>query len=648
MTVVSPDLRVKVTRALADMQELFEQQQLLSIAWSGGKDSTAVLILAIQAYKQAVDQGADVFPLFVTTADTGIENPAVQNYQRQMIAEIEKFAAETDLDIRVVVTRPSLAGSWSVRVFGGRAVPSFANSTNRQCAVDLKRVPHKRAMKKLIPTLHKELVDQGAGEKRAALQNKNLITVVGTRFGESAERDRRMAARGDVARRITENEDGFDVLPLIADWDLEDVWELLLNSGTDNGKRFPGFAPNYDKTFKVYADSSSECVIVAGINDRKAACGARHGCSLCTVSGATDKSMETMLELPEYAHMRGLNSLRNYLVNTQYDWSRRRWTPRSVDKETGYLRIGPDSYHPDEVERLLRFALTIDVREKLRAGRLRRAFEAYQSGKDVTWPDEYLDLKVRAHEPLDMDYLQTMVEPQFELVSAEQLVMIDFSWSRYGSHLPFHALSIYRDIYIDGQLVDVPDVDMVPRSPQPKARWLAPKVDRENDPRVTGAYDALAHSIYESCTGNGEDYLMRKSDGGTMVHHEEADMYHVSPEALGFLFGVEIEDVLRDYHDKSDHHPFAAAHWYLTRGMIALPKGRGSETDKLVRHGQHLVAEGLRPGDPGVYPEGTITEKEHEKVKEAIRQARQAAPGQDMFDEIDAEIFVRDLDELGI
>ncbi|HYG88969.1 MAG TPA: hypothetical protein VD978_22230 [Azospirillum sp.] len=95
--------------------------------------------------------------------------------------------------------------------------------------------------------------------------------------------------------------------------------------------------------------------------------------------------METILLNPKYGFMRGLNELRNFLVHTQYDHTRRRWTARTTDPLTGYVRIVPDVYSPAMLEELLGICLTLDARE--RAETMDEDLWAYHAGEAVSWSD---------------------------------------------------------------------------------------------------------------------------------------------------------------------------------------------------------------------------------------------------------------------
>lgn len=64
---------MKVAKALQAIKKLHDNQNLICVAWSGGKDSSVVLDLVLRS--AALHPSPT--PIVVTHADTGIENPEI-------------------------------------------------------------------------------------------------------------------------------------------------------------------------------------------------------------------------------------------------------------------------------------------------------------------------------------------------------------------------------------------------------------------------------------------------------------------------------------------------------------------------------------------------------------------------------------------
>lgn len=619
------ELVSKLERAWRTVKDLVERDTVVSVAWSGGKDSTVALILSLLAFEDAQRPGVAGVPLVVTTADTGIENPVVYAYWVRMVRTLRSYAKARGLDVRVRIARPSLVSSWTVKVVSGCGLPTFQNSKSRKCSIDLKRTPAVRSLRRLVPELQAELdarLDKAPpdflrlSQLRERITGAQPVVVVGTRYGESAERDRRMAARGDTTA-VRANEDGTLVLPLIADFALEDVWETLALAGSADGKPLPSFAASFDATRDLYRDASGECVIVAGTKDASSACGARFGCSLCTAVGR-DRSMETLLEKPENAFMRPLHRLREFLLRTQNDLGRRRWVGRTFHPLTGHVKVQPDGYSSAMVEELLGIMLSIDAEEAARADALAQAAE-----EGAPWPDPHLTALAKEGKT-DPDYLARMVRPQFRLVSEEQLILIDFLWSRYGVHRPFRALWIRQEIE-KGRRWDIPAVEESEPAPFPATRWLAVPTTPYHTPPL---FDDLDWALRDRPGVS----LPAITDKTVTVDPEETETIEVFTESAAFILDYEADGLIALYHD-GGYKPMAAVHYYLRFGAIGVPKGRLAEIGAVAERNLRLIECGLDPALPydALPIERSLSDSEHAALAKAMAAApdpaNPASPG---------------------
>ncbi|MBF0392694.1 MAG: phosphoadenosine phosphosulfate reductase family protein [Alphaproteobacteria bacterium] len=547
---VVSDLDSKYARAISVVRDHLLDGVPLFLGYSGGKDSTVALCLALEGLRQARDAHAPLPALTVLSTDTGIDNPAVAAYRNRMLAQLRRHAARHGLDVRIVVPRPSLSDSWVVSVIGGRGLPTFPESSSRDCSVSLKVVPARRALATAAAAWRAECATRARTAVGGAFFRLHdmadhphpPVIILGTRFDESARRAVNMTTRGDRARQISVNADGDHTLPLIADFDTDDVWTYLALASSKPDAAYPGFAPDFAETVRIYRDAAGgECVIVADARGVKkgGGCGARHGCALCTAVDQ-DRSMSAMLTMPGHRYMQPLNALREYLIATRFDWTRQRWTPRRVTPEAvvdGALVLQPSAYGAAEVESLLRYALTIDALERDRA--------------EV------------AGEP-----------PRFQIVTAEQLILIDFMWARYGLHRPFHALAIYREVCIEGRRFPVPTIETpAPKTPIPNRRVA---IDHGQATAMPGLSDPLVAAL--------------AFEGGSDAIADRAPRFEVNAEAIGFLLDYDLDRLLDLYHD-GGFAPGAAVGWYLRSGIVAT-SGRGiADTDSMMRHAQWLESE---------------------------------------------------------
>lgn len=547
------DLDAMIDRAESTLMRVLQSQRSVVCSWSAGKDSSCVLNLLLSAAAKLAATGAKLPPIVVQHADTLIENPEMRVYARNEMTAVRAFAQKHGIGLSITIASPSLADSWAVRTIGGR---SFAPhpSANVDCTMDWKARPMERMTKALMKKLQ---------PNKDALEP---VILLGTRYEESAERAAKMRERGEsdmairrgtkrvkktnkttgaVEERVVETH---LYLSPICFWTVDDVWELLGRAKSGALLAYSDFI----ETFRVYQDAmGTSCVIVgedmvaAQKRGKSGGCGARHGCAVCTRVGK-DKSMENMLasESGRYTYMSGLNRLRNFLFNIHFDYDRRTWFGRTIEKD--HIRIAPDGYSPATVEELLHYALTLDVEEQEASAQLG-------------------------------------IAPRFQLVSLPALFGIDANWSLQAFHRPYHALAIWRDIVQDGKRYPIPDV---PEYKKPKAvpvRYLytGPDWNGGRSWDLTGMRNVVLEAVRHD--GDGCMGTVELRDGRRVLDVETADSIEIDEEACHLFMEFEFDRAMAE-HDAPAFDPTAAYHHYLLLGLLAIhPAGRATYDDMLRR-----------------------------------------------------------------
>ena len=536
------DQAAKTTSVLSAIKETLRHRQV-SVAWSGGKDSSVILGLTIQAAQSLLADGTVLkAPILVTHGDTLVENPEIRAYADGEMARLRDYAERHTIPLQVHIAKPNLTESWQLRVIGGRALPSFPG-TNHDCTTDLKIKPMHRLRKQI-------------GDQR---DPSTLVTIIGTRFDESQQRAARMADREETADLPWKGDDGHWYLSPIAHWTTDQVWEYLgyCRAGDPDYLTFSRF----ENVFRIYADAAgTSCAVVGDMATRGQSkpCGARTGCAVCTPIGR-DKSLEAMIESdPRYHYLRGLNRLQRFLVNTRWDFSRRNWMGRSVDAD-GYMTIASDVYSPDMLRDLLRYALTIDM-EEIEVARA------------------------------------TGQRPRFQLISLKMLLDIDAQWSLYGYHPAFEALRVYHDIVERGARYPVPEVAEHERAPMPLKRRLlvgTPWQDREDLHGYRDIFQEIATGSESLCMGT-----RRLSNGHQSLAVETSPAFDFDDTGVADFFGLEYDAVLEDLERGRDFGPCGAYLYYSRMGMLSLSPQAISTVDKIMRRTQWLHAKGLDGQQP--------------------------------------------------
>lgn len=527
----------KVARAKEAIGRVFEMGHPVAVAYSAGKDSTVLLYLVLEVARERREQGLRLTRILVTHANTGVDNPAYEEVAHGEIARVRAYAKAHDLPLRVDVAEPSLNDSWAVRIISGRALPTFPNSSSRDCSVSLKLIPQERQRKAAL----KELSDTGTP-----------VVMTGTRFDESDHRFDAMMERGerDAAIWVQEVRNGVGKLVReelrlspIAYFSQEDVWVILAELQTSKRQSFTDAAAIWE----AYKDGgNSSCAVVSddAMKASAKACGARFGCWNCAAVGR-DKSLESMIESdPKYGFMKGLNRLQRFIVDTQYDVTRRHWVGRSVTKD-GYLAIGPDAYSPGMQRDLLRYCLTLDRDEQLAARKLG-------------------------------------IKPRFTVISLEQLLAIDIIWSMSG-HQPraFEAIRIYEDVFTNGNGYYPPEVDpsQFPKK-MPSPKWLYVGPDYDSDSGYSDVYTG-GRNILADLVGETERNVELK-DGRVLMSVERTPSFEIDREgAEDFMVFCVDEERIHEQPAASD--PGEAFRQYQMLGIFTTSLRHQVDQDDMLR-----------------------------------------------------------------
>ena len=586
--------------------ELIDQGYTCSSATSFGKDSTVVLVLMLEAIRRRVEAGVYVPPAFVTNANTGTENPAMDTYAEAMITELEMYCARLSLPVTVIKVQPSITSSFCYATIGRGKLPVFAGAT-RSCSVDWKLRPQQKALKQLLSTL------QNPGE---------LVTFVGTRLSESATREANMRSRGEeMAGQLVINDHGSFNCSIIADWEMEEVWEFLMACEAKRGGPYRTFVDNFDWCLELYKEANEGmCAIITGDGGNKAACGSRFGCAWCTVTGERDKSMEAMISsAPEkHGHMEGINAFRNHLIKTRWDMDRRDWIGRT-HSEANYINVTGTAYSAEMRRELLRYLLTLDVLEEERA--------------------EDHDAKMFRGELEVTDSNETLRGTTFQFITPKNLLAIDFAWSlSYGFDHAFPALTEWYEIRVLGKRYPIPDITPVEKGVIPEQRWF--KFEAWQSPaQEMGLQDAyLEATNKDRYPGRPAMRTIRDRFEGkerSIVYYEEADEMDIdSAEAMCF-----VDDFDEGFFELAKTlAPTDSAKFYLNRGIVKLARGKAADYDEMARRAQfwRRMQRDLGSTDLRSYIRyNSISNAEHEAILESLKAsaAPADAPGdiQDLF-----------------
>lgn len=299
------------------------------IAYSGGKDSTAVLQLVFEVLLKL--GSAAHKPVFVLSSDTQVEAPNVAAYVSASLEKIQTAAGSLNLPLTThLVSPPPEESFWGKLIGKGYPPPS---RWFRWCTSNMKIKPSRRAIDE-ITRVH-----------------GSVILLLGTRISESAQRGRTMQAREINSKGLNPHHEIPNALVAtpIADWTTEDVWEYLTNSPCPWGG-------NHSFLVSLYRQAGGgECPVVFDLNTPSCG-GSRFGCWTCTVV-KEDKSLQGFIRTGE-GHFQPLVDFRNWLIEL-----RDRPGYRSDVKRNQSL--GPGPFLPSARQEILDKLLATEVQTGL-------------------------------------------------------------------------------------------------------------------------------------------------------------------------------------------------------------------------------------------------------------------------------------------
>lgn len=506
----------------------------IRVALSGGKDSSVVAALVLNAARRLAQAGERIAPIHVTSANTMVEAPEVMAQVAAIHDSIRAAADALGIELHIHVTIPNLMERWWVRILSGRKLPSYVGS-QADCTTDMKVKPQER----LAATLKKELIAAGW---------PSPVTLTGMRFDESGRRQAKMTARGDSATEIVDG-----MLAPIAHWSDAQVFDFL---GDASERKF---VHDWAGLLQFYADATTECVLAPDRESSVSAarCGTRSGCFVCQ-QVADDHSAAALAAQPGYEHLGPLVQLNRYLRSIRWDYARRHWLGRNIDPLTGHVAIHPNCFSFAECDRLLRMVLTIDIEEQERA--------------------KAVADQIAAGTLADTGRNRRMAVPQFRNIAPEDLLLIDYLRSVDGFGPEHSALLAFDDV-AGGARFPVPTIAPVPRQPLPDPQFVP------LDIVALRAIDAGLRDVEGMFAEVDHPYVDDAVTGHATLRHPNesiAATYELDAEAVDLFYGFEFSERVAEAR-RSILPACSAARYYLRLGTVRIPLGNSVKVDAQFR-----------------------------------------------------------------
>ena len=292
------DMETKKEQAIKLLEYYYlNDARTMCVAFSGGKDSTAVvylvcaMLLNLRTKTHKIDK-----PIYIINSNTLAELPPLLDHLEGSLNSIRGYVFSHNLPIIVEEVFPEDKDTLNVQLLGvGMPPPS---GTFRWCTDKLKVNPIDKRIKELFPS----------GE---------FISVIGTRKDESFSRSARiekLSIKGTNLKINDRYSNASNLMP-IEEWSTKNIWEYLLKQKNE--------LVNIDFLWQLYSDASgknaSECSFVAAggkhIDEGKIGCGvSRFGCWQCYMVRDVDKSLDGLMNS-------GYNNIELYKEYRDWFWN---------------------------------------------------------------------------------------------------------------------------------------------------------------------------------------------------------------------------------------------------------------------------------------------------------------------------------------
>jgi DNA sulfur modification protein DndC len=304
-----------------------------AIAYSGGKDSTALLTIVLFLIRTG--QITPPKSLKVLYADTRQELPPLHNTAMKML----KYCRDIGYEAECVVA-PLEKRFWPYIL--GRGVPSPNNGTLRWCTRQIKGEPMQDAVESL---------------------GKNTLMLTGVRLGESAARDNRISIScskdgGECGQGYFQSMAGdrlATLAPLIH-WRVCHIWDWIVVADVEHGYPVVEVAEAYGMTESI--ENGDEPI------------NARTGCIGCPLVSTVDTALERLLKNPKWAYLSPLRKISAVHLMAR-DRSNRLRKVGGETKKDGSLVANQGRFGPVTLEvRLKMLEILIEIQREVNVSAL--------------------------------------------------------------------------------------------------------------------------------------------------------------------------------------------------------------------------------------------------------------------------------------
>src|ERR1700722_3013099 len=274
------------------------------LAFSGGKDSTAALMILLAAYRSLARKKIDITIIY---CDTGVENIILDRYVKYTLGSLRSEFRAADIPVNITILSAPPCDRFFVRIVG-RGYPPPPNSF-RWCTKNLRIIP--------------------VSDYLSACSDRQTVVILGLRKNESQQRDRTIPTSGHPYwQKQKESTRAIDCFLPIIHLNLQEVWDTIFL--LQNPK-----AISVKELEELYRGASGECPVIKAPQSPPCASG-RFGCWTCTVV-RKDKSARELIR-SGHQELEPFLQFRDWIAEFRNDPDNR-W----ANRRNGNVGLGPIS-----------------------------------------------------------------------------------------------------------------------------------------------------------------------------------------------------------------------------------------------------------------------------------------------------------------
>ena len=269
----------KIKEAFKNIEKILNEKKdyIFTIAFSGGKDSSALLVLFFHALLKLPSDKRQQIRFNIISSNTLMEFPPYEIYLFNTLKKLNIFIKKYNLNGNVYMTAPDKRNKFFNLIIGkGQPLP---RKDARWCSDRLKILPQNTLLKEII-------------------KNNPYITMIGSRKEESANRAARLT-KNDLGNGLKQGNNNLLFAPL-EDLTTAQVWYIIKNLNQE-------WLDN-KKLLNLYQIAS---------NLNSPAPTARFGCFVCPLVSEDNTFKNFLNKYPQY---KPLYDFRNFIVKYQNIW----------------------------------------------------------------------------------------------------------------------------------------------------------------------------------------------------------------------------------------------------------------------------------------------------------------------------------------